>query len=280
VIVVTGATGTVGRVVARLLARDHPVRLFVRSPDTAGTLDGRVEVVRGQYDDRDALRRALEGARAAFLVTNHPTEPDDARFAEAGAAVGLRHVVKLSGFSVGDPEADDFITRRQQENEEIIRASGLDWTFLRPRAFMSNTLSWAASVRNEGIVRALHGGAGHSVIDPRDVAEAAVRALTEPGHAGRAYALTGPEAITAAEQAEQLGKVLGRPLEFRELTVDQARESLLHRYPPVLAEALLRSAEHLAAGRKAHVTRTFEELVGREPASFGQWAADHRTAFC
>ncbi|MEU0247421.1 NAD(P)H-binding protein [Streptomyces sp. NPDC006235] len=279
-IVVTGATGTVGRVVARLLARDHPVRLFVRSPDKAGTLDGRVEVVRGQYDDRDALRRALEGARAAFLVTNHPTEPDDARFAEAAAAVGLRHVVKLSGFSVGDPEADDFITRRQQENEEIIRASGLDWTFLRPRAFMSNTLSWAASVRNEGVVRALHGGAGHSVIDPRDVAEAAVRALTEPGHAGRAYALTGPEAITAAEQAEQLGKVLGRPLEFRELTVDQARESLLRRYPPVLAEALLRSAEHLAAGRKAHVTRTFEELVGRRPASFGQWAADHRTAFC
>jgi uncharacterized protein YbjT (DUF2867 family) len=118
------------------------------------------------------------------------------------------------------------------------------------------------------------------VIDPRDVAEAAVRALTEPGHAGRAYALTGPEAITAVEQTEQLGEVLRKPLKFEELTTGQAREALLRRYPPVVAEALLRSAEHLAAGRKAQLTRTFEELAGRRPAPFRQWASDHRTAFC
>lgn len=282
-IVVTGATGTVGRTVARLLAREHPVRLFVRSPDRLGPVEGlaegRTEVVRGHYGDGEALRRALEGARAAFLVTNHPTEPDDARFAEAAVAVGLRHVVKLSAYAVGDPDADDFITRRQRENEDVIRASGLDWTFLRPRAFMSNTLSWAESVRAAGVVRALYGDAPHSVIDPRDVAEAAVRALTGPGHEGRAYALTGPEAVTAVEQTEQLGEALGRPLKFEELTVDQARAALLRRCPPVVAEALLRSAERLAAGRKADVSGTFEEIVGRGPGAFRQWARDHAEAF-
>ncbi len=137
-----------------------------------------------------------------------------------------------------------------------MRGCGLEWTLLRPRAFMSNSLSWAASVRRERTVRALYGSAPNACVDPRDIAEAAARALTEEGHAGRAYTLTGPQALTAVEQTRRLGRLLGIPLRFEELTLAQARTALAGRFPPPLVEALLASAERQRAGAKAHVDNT------------------------
>ncbi|WP_035841457.1 NAD(P)H-binding protein [Kitasatospora azatica] len=278
-ILVTGATGTVGREVARQLAARGPVRVLVRDPGRLAVTGPQLETVRGSYADGAALDRALTGVTAAFLVTNHPSEPDDERFVRAARAAGLGHLVKLSAFAVGDPTATDFITRRQRANEQLIRDSGLRWTFLRPRAFMANALAWAGTVRAEGVVRAQHGGAPQAVIDPRDLAEVAVRVLTEPGHQGRSYQLTGPEPISAREQTALLGSALGRPLRFEELTEQQAREQLTRRYPAVLVEALLQSAQQLAAGRKARVDPTTEQLLGRRPTGFRQWAVDHASAF-
>ncbi|MFD9795177.1 NAD(P)H-binding protein [Streptomyces sp. NPDC059070] len=279
-ILLTGATGTVGGALARLLAADHPLRILARRPERVEVTGPAVEVVPGAYADRDSLDRALRGVRAAFLVTADPGKPDDARFAAAARDAGVRHLVKLSAFAVTDPAADDLITRRQRENESAVREAGPAWTMLRPRAFMTNTLSWAPSVRADGVVRALHGHAPNATVDPRDIAAVAARALTEPGaHEGREYALTGPAPITAAQQTECLARVLGRPLRFEELGPERARAALLKRYPEAVAEALLHSAERQRAGAKSSVTDTVREVTGRPARSYEEWARDHAHAF-
>ncbi|MBM7052895.1 MULTISPECIES: NAD(P)H-binding protein [Streptomyces] len=278
-ILVTGATGAVGREVAAQLAAAGPVRILARRPGRLTVRGDGVEAVAGEYGDRPALDRALRGVDSVFLVTNSPTEPDDERVAAAAAAAGVRHLVKLSMMAVEEPGADDFITRRQRENEEAIRQSGVPWTFVRPRTFMSNTLSWAPGIRAAGVVRALYGDAPVACVDPRDVAAVAVAALTGTGHEGRAYAVSGPEAITAREQTAQLSRVLGRPLRFEELGVDAARTALLAKYPRPVAEAFLESAERQREGAKAAVVSTVQELTGHQARSYRVWSADHADAF-
>jgi uncharacterized protein YbjT (DUF2867 family) len=144
---------------------------------------------------------------------------------------------------------------------------------------MTNTLSWASSIRAEGIVRAPHGSAPNAVIDPRDIAEVAVRALTEPGYEGRELPLTGPAALNPAQQTEQLAEAIGRPLRFVELTPGQVGEGLARRYPAVVVEALLSSMERQAAGAKSRVEPTVAEVTGRAPCAFRTWARDHAAAF-
>ncbi|MDJ1641595.1 NmrA family NAD(P)-binding protein [Streptomyces pakalii] len=278
-ILVTGATGAVGREVARLLATAGPLRILARRPERLTVRGDGIEVVEGAYGNRPALDRALRGVDSVFLVTNSPTEPDDERVAGAAAAAGVRHLVKLSMMAVEEAGADDFITRRQRQNEEAIRESGVPWTFVRPRTFMSNTLSWAPGIRSAGVVRALYGDAPVACVDPRDVAAVAVAVLTGAGHEGRAYAVSGPDAITAREQTAQLSRVLGRSLRFKELGLDAARTALLAKYPKPVAEAFLESAERQRAGAKAAVVPTVQELTGLQARSYRTWAADHADAF-
>ncbi|WP_329297210.1 SDR family oxidoreductase [Streptomyces sp. NBC_00659] len=276
---VTGATGTVGREVLRLLPAGQAVRVMARDPARVGDVAGRAEVVGGDYGDPLSLERALRGVRRAFLVTNRVPGDDDARFVRAARSAGVRHVVKLSAAAVADAKADDLITRWQRVNEGLLRDSGMEWTLLRPRAFMSNCLSWAASIRSEQVVRSLYGTSACACVDPRDIAEVAVRALTGDGHAGRVHTLTGPEAISAVEQTAELGALLGRPLRFEELPLESVRALLRRRHPPAVAEALLAGAQRRRDGAKADVGSTVREVTGREARSFRDWAADHLAAF-
>lgn len=281
VILVTGATGTVGREVVRGLPADLRVRVMTRDPAKAvGLFRGvEAEVVVGDYTDPPSLARALQGVRTAFLVTTRVDGDDDARFLSAARAAGVRRVVKLSAAAVLDPGADDLITRRQRANEDLLRGCGLQWTLLRPRAFMSNSLSWAAPIRKERTVRALYGTSPNACVDPRDIAEVAVRALTEESHAGHAYTLTGPRALTAVDQTRELGRLLGISLRFEELAPDEARAALSGRWPPPVVEALLASAERQKVGAKARVEDTVEMVTGRQARSFRRWAQDHIEAF-
>lgn len=278
-ILVTGATGTVGREVLRGLPAGLPVRVLVREPERVAGAAGTVEVVRGDYDDPQSVARALTGVERLFLVTSRVGRNDDERILRAARAAGVRHVVKVSAAAVEDDRAHDLITRWQRENERLLRASGMEWTLLRPRSFMSNTLSWAVSIRGDGVVRALYGGSANSCVDPRDIAEVGVRALTEAGHQGRAYTLTGPEALTAAQQTAQLSDLLGRPLRFEDLEPGQARAVLGARHAAPLVEALLQSAERQREGAKAGVEKTVEEVCGRPARSYRAWAREHLTAF-
>lgn len=278
-ILVTGATGTVGREVVRGLPPDAPVRLLTRDPARVTVSTPSAGTVAGDYADPGSLRRALRGVRRAFLVTSRVAGDDDAVFLRAAREEGVEQVVKLSAAAVADEGADDLITRWQRTNEALLRDSGMAWTLLRPRAFMSNCLSWAPSVRSRGVVSALYGTSVNSCVDPRDIAAVAVRALTEDGHEGRVYTLTGPRAISAVEQTEQLGRVLGRPLRFEELTEEQARAHLSRRHPKELVEALLSSARRQRAGAKARVENTVAEVTGRPARTFAEWAEEHARAF-
>ncbi|NEB77131.1 NAD(P)H-binding protein [Streptomyces sp. SID14478] len=278
-ILVTGATGTVGREVVRRLPAGLRVRLMTRDPAKVVAPGEETQVVAADYEDPRSLECALQGVSAALVITNRVGGDDDLRLFRAAQAVGVRRLVKLSAAAVLDPDAVDLITRWQRTTEELLLASGIEWTLLRPRAFMSNTLSWAGSIRSDRVVRAQYGASANACVDPRDIAEVAVRALTEEGHAGKAYTLTGPEPITPAEQTEQLAQVLGVPLRFEELSLEQARAGLLERYPEPIAEALLGSARRQEAGAKAAVDGTMCSLTGRAALTFRDWARGNRTAF-
>jgi (4-alkanoyl-5-oxo-2,5-dihydrofuran-3-yl)methyl phosphate reductase len=281
VILLTGVTGTVGGLVAQRLTRHEPVRLMARDPRRiAGLARPGTEVMGGDFGDPTGLATALAGVRAAFLVTSDPLSPaHDEHFVAAARTAGVRHVVKLSALAVAEPEATDLITRWQRRNEDLLRASGLDWTLLRPRAFMSNTLGWAQSIRDEGVVRAFHGGSPNATVDPRDIADLAVLALTRSGHAGRSHPLTGPAAISPAEQVAVLSELLARPLRIVEMTADQAYEGLLARWPPPVADALMEGAVRRRAGGKTQVEPSTETLLGRPPGTYRDWAHDHIRAF-
>ncbi|MFC8229149.1 NAD(P)H-binding protein [Streptomyces sp. NPDC057287] len=277
-ILVTGATGTVGREVARQLAADHAVRLMSRTPVCPSVPGPRVETAVADFARPGRLGRALSGVRAAFLVTSHPVEPHDERFLEAAVAEGVSHVVKLSA-AVVDDDTEDFLTVRQRVTEEAVRSCGIAWTLLRPRAFMSNTLSWADRIGRDGTVGALYGSTPNAPVDPRDVARVAVRALTEGGHAGRTYTLVGPEELSARAQTRILGDVLGRRLRFREWTVREAREHLARRHPPRVVEALLQRADLQARGGKSLRGDALASLTGRAAGTFRGWADDHAHCF-
>ncbi|WP_282700388.1 NAD(P)H-binding protein [Streptomyces sp. CC219B] len=278
-ILLTGATGTVGRLVAARLRGRVPLRLMARRPERLGGPE--VEVVAADLADPASLRPALAGVRAALLVTSDPlTQAHDEHFLASARAAGVAHVVKLSALAVTDPRATDLITTWQRENERLLRDSGSAWTLLRPRAFMTNTLGWARSVREEGVVRGSGGAAANATVDPRDIAEVAARVLLDPdAHAGRTYALTGPAAVSAVTQTQILGELLQRRLTYVELSPDEALRRLRERYPGPIAEALAESAARGLAGAKAQVDPAVGELLGRPASDYRTWARDHLAAF-
>lgn len=279
-ILVTGATGTVGRHVVDRLAGFHAVRVLARDPQRLSRTGPPVQAVAGDYTDLAGLTTAMTDVRAALLITTDPLRPEhDAHLVAAARAAGVRHLVKISALAVTDPEADDLITRWQRDAEERIRASDIAWTFLRPRSFMSNTLGWAHSIRHEGVVRAPHGTAPNATIDPRDIADAAVLALTEPGHESRAHALTGPEPLTPAQQTDILSDVQGRPLRFEELSREENHRQLLARYPRAIANVLMESADRQRGGAKAGTDDTLPRVLGRPARTYRRWACDHIAAF-
>lgn len=281
-IVIAGATGTVGRLTAARLAASgrHDLVLLTRDPERAAAegLPGRI--VGADFASPATLRPALRGADALLLITNDPLSPEhDAHLLEAAVSAGAPHVVKLSAQAVTDPDADDVITRWQRTNEALLTGCDLPWTLLRPRSFMTHALAWRDGIARHGVVRAVYGDSLNACVDPADIADAAARALTGTGHAGRVYALTGPRALSAREKTAVLASVLDRPLVFEELSLDQARQEWRARFPESLVEALTLGAERQRSGAKAAVASGVREATGRAPRSFHAWATEHAPAF-
>jgi uncharacterized protein YbjT (DUF2867 family) len=277
VILVTGATGNVGQhVVSGLLAAGAAVRAVTRQPGPAGLPDA-TEVVRADLADPSTLSRHLDGVGAVFLIWP---------FFEAGDALAVldviarqaRRVVYLSATAVHDD-------REPQENgiwgqiEQLIERSGLAWTFLRASGFAANTLAWADQIRDEGLVRWPYGGAARSLIHERDIADVAVRALIEDGHAGAKYVLTGPAAVTQAEQVRIIGEAAGHPVRWEELSPEVARQQLLAAWgDPGFVDHALDTWAGLVT-EPEQVTRTVQEVTGSPARTFREWAADHAADF-
>ena len=276
-ILVTGATGTVGRqVVTQLSELGTPVRAVTRDPRSAGLPAG-VEAVRADLADPAPLEPHLAGVDSAFLVW-----PFTAPGLAAGPGARLvdvlaRHVSRIVYLSAeaaaGRP--DSFWATM----ERLIEASGAQWTFLRPTGFAANTLMWADQIRGHGAVRWPYGAAARSLIHERDIAAVAVAALTDARHAGQKYLLTGPEVITQAEQVEVIGDVIGRGVRWEELAPEEARQQLLAAWGD---PAFVDSALTAWAGLVTHpepVTGTVREITGTPARAFRQWAADHAGDF-
>ena len=279
-VLVTGATGRVGRlVVDELLGAGVPVRALTRRPAEAG-LPAEVDVIEGDLTVPESLDAGLQGVGAVFLVW---TAPFDTAPAVVGRlATRTRRVVFLSApFRTPHPffQQPNPMARLYADIEQLITDSSLESTFIRPGMFASNALFWwAPAIRDGDVIRWPYGAAETAPIDERDVGAVAARALYEDGHAGGDYVLTGSESLSQAEQVSIIGDVIGRPTRFEELTPDEFRRETAETWPPAAVDMLL-AAWGATMGRPAYMTSTVFDVVGSPPRTFRQWVADHAAAF-
>ena len=289
-LVITGATGTVGSEVVRQLAAVagvQPVAL-VRDEAKAQVLFaglGPAAAVRAvDYADGAALAAALADLRAEKLFLLTPLAPDlveqSRRVVDAAKAAGVRHVVKLSGLGADAP-APIQLGRWHRAAEQHLEASGLSWTHLRPNAFMQNFQTYHGdAIRIQNAFFLPHGDGACSYVDVRDVAAAAVAALTGNGHEGHAYNLTGPAALTGLDIARHLSRAAGRNIVYVETTDEQARAGFEEmEAPPWMADALMELNGLIRRGLTAAVSPDLPRLIGRPALSFETYARDHAAAW-
>lgn len=268
-ILVTGARGHVARnLIRQLLTAGEQVRAASKDPAAAQLPTG-VDVVAA---DSPAL--ALDGVDRVFLYAD--PQGLDAFLAQAREA-GVRHVVLLSA-ALADPAATDAIARLHGMAEGSVTASGLPWTALRPGAFATNVLQWATEIRTEGRVSNPFPDTHSAPIHEADIAEIALKALTEDGHENAVYELTGPDSITQRDQMNTIARTIDRSLEWHPLDLETHRQALSRWGSPEVVESLI---NHSLATTNTPVptTNTFADLTGKHPRSFAQWAEDHKEAF-
>ncbi|MEU9047842.1 MULTISPECIES: NAD(P)H-binding protein [unclassified Kitasatospora] len=277
-IVVTGATGNIGRPLTQALAEaGRPVTAVSRR---AAAVPNGVRHVAADLAEPAGLKPALAGAEALFLLLSgdlHAAGADPAGIIGEAAAGGVRRVVLLSTQGVATrPFGPTRIAMRALE--DTLRQSGLEWAVLRPGGFASNALWWAESVRAHQVVAAPFGDVGVPIIDPADIAAVAAACLLDDRHTGAVYELTGPEMITPRRQTEAIAAVLGSPVRFHELTRDEAKAAMTRSMPAELADDTL---DILGSPNPAElrVSPDVQRVLGRAPRPFAHWAARNVAAF-
>jgi len=276
-ILVTGATGSTGsELVRRLLARGAPVRAMVR--DTASYTAA--PAVGANFDDAAAVAEALRGVERAYLVTPSSERAQDQqiRFAEAAAAAGVEQLVVLSQYASVEDSPVRFL-RYHAAVERRVRELGIGYTFLRPNLFFQGLLAMADSIRATGTLFAPIGEARVSAVDVRDIAEVAAVTLTEPGHLGQSYEITGPAAVTHAEIARALSAATGREIGFVDVPPAAFADAVRGVLPDWQVDGLLEDYAHYARGEAAQVSSTVADLTGRPALDVASFARDYAGAF-
>lgn len=278
----TGATGRIGRlVVAELLDAGVPVRAFTRQPAKAG-LPAAVEVVAGDFTRPESLDAALQGsAGTVFLLWTAPPATVPA-VVERLASQARRVVFLSSPHQTPHPffQQPNPMAALHAGIERLLGETRLESTILRPGMFASNALLWwAPQIHRSDVVRWPYGSVETAPVDGRDIAAVAARALTEDRHIGGDYVLTGPQAISQAEQVHAIGAAIGRQIRFVELSPDEFRREMAGLGAPASAIDMLLNAWHAASGHPAFLTSTVADILGRPARTFQQWAADHAEAF-
>ncbi|MFC8231286.1 NAD(P)H-binding protein [Streptomyces sp. NPDC057287] len=279
-IVVTGATGNVGRtLVASLTARGEQVAAVSRRPLPVELPEG-ARHVQADLGQAESLRGVLQGADALFiLLAGELLAGGESAETLLGVAKeeGVRKVVLLSSqITATRPEAGSH--DRLREYEEAVRGSGLEWTVLRAGGFASNAFAWAESVRTQRTVLAPFGDVALPVVDPADIAETAAAVLSEEGHAGQTYELTGPVAVTPREQAAVLAGLLGEEVAFVELSREDAFAHMSQFMPEGVVNGTL-DILGLPLPSEQQVSPDVEKVLGRPAAPFAAWAERSLPAF-
>jgi uncharacterized protein YbjT (DUF2867 family) len=281
-ILAIGATGTVGsEVVKQLLVSGQKVRVLARNAEaTRRRLGPDVELAIGDLAAPATLDAAMQGIEKLYLLP--PLSPLmtelEANAIAAAARAGVAHVVKHSNLGAGE-DSPITLPRWHRAGERLIERSGMAWTFVRPTGFMSNALGWTYTIASQGAVYG-NGGAGKlSIVDPRDIAAVAATALTQPGHEGKAYDVTGPEALSMAEQVETIARALGKPLHYVDVPDTAARDAMLKQgMPAVIVDAMIEFMQLVRADRAAFVSDAVERVTGRPARTFAAWVRDNLAA--
>jgi uncharacterized protein YbjT (DUF2867 family) len=275
-ILVTGATGNVGRlVVNHLLAAGADVRALTNNPTKAALPPG-VEVAHGFIGNLATLPAALAGVDWLYLAPLPRTVREVVAMA---AEAGVRRIVTLSSSGAdaeaqGDPSGWYFYAIEQA----VEAAEGIAWTHLRPGEFMTNMLDWAPSIRETSTVRGAYGTVAYAPIDLDDVAAVAAKALLEDGHHGKKYEMTGPAAVSKIERVRIIGEMIGRDLRWVELSHQEARADMLQRGYGEAADWLL-DGDAQMVGQPQTPLPTVERLLGRPPRTVAAWVAQHADTF-
>lgn len=279
-ILITGASGNVGKEVLKQIAETGvAVRAAFQSAGKAASAPSGVEVVTMDYNQPETLRAALRDVDRVFLV-GPPTSDLPAMERKAVDEIkrsGAPHIVKLS--AMGGRNA--IFPRQHADSEDYIKSTGVPYTFLRANGFMQNFVNYNAGTINTQ--NAFYGSQGEgevSHIDIRDVGAVAVRVLTEEGHQGKAYELTGPEALTNGRIAQILSDDVRREIKYINLTDEQLKQAMIASGVPEWSVTAVTDLQRLyREGGASAVSGGVEQLLGRKPTSFEQFSRDHRAAF-
>lgn len=281
-ITVFGATGNTGApLVDTLLANGATVRAVTGNPARLDALKAKgCEAVVASFTEPAALARACDGAEKIYLVT--PAHLDmrqwKANVIEAAKAAGVRHVVLATGLGAS-PKAGLTFGKWHSETQELLKQSGLDWTFVQPTYFMQNLLWQAGSVAKTDVY---HDGLGGPVawIDARDIADVAAEALTGAGHEGKTYGLTGPEALVGTDIAAILSDVTGRSVSCTPLSAEESKTTMIaDGMQDEVAAAMVELASIAPKGYLAGIETTVNDVLGRPARRFREFVTEHREAF-
>ncbi|MEU7135483.1 NmrA family NAD(P)-binding protein [Streptomyces sp. NPDC046261] len=264
---VTGATGNTGRhVVAELVRRGEPVRALTRNPAAAaGRLPAEVELVAGTHTVPEGLDAALDGVSRLHITVTAGLAEAGPELVRRAVGAGVRRITVVWGGWVGPVE-------------QAVADSGVEWTRLEPQEFMCNTLSWAESIRAEGVVREPYDFPS-ALVHEADIAAVAAVALLDDGHAGRAYNITGPESLTPRERIAILSRTIGRDIDFVPITHEQALDRLMATGVPRADAEYVIGWYAASSDDSKTVVDTVEQVTGRPARTFAQWAAEHAERF-
>lgn len=279
-ILITGATGAVGRaLIARLADGKIPIRAMVRDRGRAAFLTTypRVEIAEGDFARPNTLDAALSGCEKAFLLTA-PGENQsqfEADFGLAAARTKLRHIVKLSALGAR-PDSPSRILRAHAESELRIEESGIPFTHLRPNQFMQNFLNFRDSIIHRGEFYAPMGDGRISIVDIRDVAAVAAEVLAEYGHEDKVYEITGPESLTYAEMATRLSFQLEKTVTYVDVPPETMRSGMLQSgMSEWMADSILELYAIWKFNGASQIAGTVSTVGKKDPITFGEFARDY-----